>query len=230
MLLFLACNADRRDEENYIKKGWFTQGPKIYGCGEILLLIHSKCKPQGGVCSSMMETVVKFLSLLPYIMQLTFADCLHQNKKDLTRVGTVIHTSLQSTRQKFNYNQNPRIWKMDPSKSFNQPPGAGNPPPVYQDNPAGYLTSFPGPSAQGLIPGQSVVAVQPAVFVTATPLANPAPDYTCYSIFTLLCCFLPLGTAALVYSLSVSINCMCCTRLTLVFKHTYLQRQSNALS
>ncbi len=103
---------------------------------------------------------------------------------------------------------------MDPSQSFNQPPESCNSseksamllqpiakPPVYQDSFAGYLPSFPG---------QSVVAVQPAVFVPTTPLANPVPltnpmpEYTCYSIFTLLCCCLPLGTAALVYSLTVS--------------------------
>ncbi|KTG01625.1 hypothetical protein cypCar_00043186 [Cyprinus carpio] len=100
---------------------------------------------------------------------------------------------------------------MDPSQSFSQPPEACNSseksamlqpiakPPVYQDHFAGYLPSFPG---------QSVVAVQPAVFVPNPPLANPVPltspmpEYTCYSIFTLLCCCLPLGTAALVYSLT----------------------------
>ncbi|XP_067252878.1 synapse differentiation-inducing gene protein 1-like isoform X1 [Chanodichthys erythropterus] len=105
---------------------------------------------------------------------------------------------------------------MDPN---NQPPGACNsseksgilqptPPPAYQDNPAGYPTSFPsqpvpqGPYVQGPYPGQSVVAMQPAVFVTAAPLANPEPDYLCYSIFTMLCCCLPLGIAALVFSCS----------------------------
>uniref|UniRef100_A0A8C1W260 Si:dkey-33i11.9 n=1 Tax=Cyprinus carpio TaxID=7962 RepID=A0A8C1W260_CYPCA len=62
-----------------------------------------------------------------------------------------------------------------------------------------------GPYAQGPYSGQTVVAVQPAVFVTATPLANPAPDYMGYSIFTMLCCCFPLGIVALVYSCSVSI-------------------------
>ncbi|XP_067255224.1 proline rich transmembrane protein 1B-like [Chanodichthys erythropterus] len=106
---------------------------------------------------------------------------------------------------------------MDPS---NQPPSAWNsseksgmlqptsPPPAYQDNPAGYPTSFPsqpvpqGPYVQGQYPGQSVVTVQPAVFVTAAPLANPEPDYLCYSIFTMFCCCLFLGFAALVFSWS----------------------------
>ncbi|XP_016339412.1 synapse differentiation-inducing gene protein 1-like [Sinocyclocheilus anshuiensis] len=109
---------------------------------------------------------------------------------------------------------------MDSSPSFNQPPVACNsseksamlqqaaPPPAYQDSPAGYPPSFPshpvphGPYAQGPYPGQSVVAVQPAVFVTAAPLANPVPDYLGYSIFTMLCCCLPLGIAALIYSWS----------------------------
>ncbi|XP_016394099.1 proline-rich transmembrane protein 1-like [Sinocyclocheilus rhinocerous] len=109
---------------------------------------------------------------------------------------------------------------MDPSQSFYQPPGAYNSseksvmlqsaaaPPAYQDNPAGYPPSIPsqpvpqGPYVQGPYPGQTVVAVQPAVFVTAAPLANPAPDYLGYSIFTMLCCCFPLGIAALVYSCS----------------------------
>ncbi|XP_048010221.1 synapse differentiation-inducing gene protein 1-like isoform X2 [Megalobrama amblycephala] len=106
---------------------------------------------------------------------------------------------------------------MDPS---NQPQGACNsseksgmlqptsPPPAYQDNPAGYPTSFPsqpvppGSDVQGPYPGQPVVAMQPAVFVTATPLTNPLPDYLCYSIFTMLFCCFPLGIAALVFSCS----------------------------
>uniref|UniRef100_A0A9J7XAH2 Si:dkey-33i11.9 n=2 Tax=Cyprinus carpio TaxID=7962 RepID=A0A9J7XAH2_CYPCA len=62
-----------------------------------------------------------------------------------------------------------------------------------------------GPYTQGPYPGQPVVTVQPAVFVTAAPLADPVPDYLGYSIFTMLCCCLPLGIAALIYSISVSI-------------------------
>ncbi|XDV40899.1 hypothetical protein PO909_009896 [Leuciscus waleckii] len=63
-----------------------------------------------------------------------------------------------------------------------------------------------GPYAQGPYPGQSVVTVRRTFFVTAAPQANPVPDYLCYSIFTMLCCCLPLGFAALVYSWSVSIS------------------------
>ncbi|XP_016313701.1 tumor suppressor candidate 5 homolog [Sinocyclocheilus anshuiensis] len=107
---------------------------------------------------------------------------------------------------------------MDPSQFSNQPPDAYNSseksglpaaaPPAYQHNPAGYPPSFPnqpipqGPYTQGPYPGQPVVTVQPAVFVTAAPLADPVPDYLGYSIFTMLCCCLPLGIAALIYSIS----------------------------
>ncbi len=112
---------------------------------------------------------------------------------------------------------------MDPSQSYNQHPGAYSSsdksvmlqpaaaPPVYQDNPAKYPRSFPsqpipqGLYAQGPYSGQTVIAAQPAAFVIAAPLANPAPDYMGYSIFTMLCCCLPLGIAALVFSCSVSI-------------------------
>lgn len=55
-------------------------------------------------------------------------------------------------------------------------------------------------------PAQNAVAVQPTVYVTQGPLANPVNDYMCYSIFTMLCCCLPLGIAALIYSISVSLS------------------------
>lgn len=52
-------------------------------------------------------------------------------------------------------------------------------------------------------PGQPPsVTVQPAVYVARVPLVNPHNDYLCYSIFTLMCCCLPLGIAALIYSIS----------------------------
>ncbi|KAM4736593.1 uncharacterized protein FYW61_006705 [Anableps anableps] len=52
-------------------------------------------------------------------------------------------------------------------------------------------------------PGQPVpVTMQPTVYVTQGPLENPVDDYMCYSIFTMFCCCLPLGIAALIYSIS----------------------------
>uniref|UniRef100_H2LNM4 Si:ch73-343g19.4 n=1 Tax=Oryzias latipes TaxID=8090 RepID=H2LNM4_ORYLA len=47
-----------------------------------------------------------------------------------------------------------------------------------------------------------IVTVQPTVYVTQAPLGNPVSDYMCYSIFTMLCCCLPLGIAALIYSIN----------------------------
>ncbi|XP_016137552.1 synapse differentiation-inducing gene protein 1-like [Sinocyclocheilus grahami] len=65
---------------------------------------------------------------------------------------------------------------------------------------------YGAPVASGLYtPGsylvQNVVTVQPTAEVF-TPLANPLPEYMGYSIFTMLCCCMPLGSAALVYSLT----------------------------
>ncbi|XP_056331252.1 trafficking regulator of GLUT4 1-like isoform X2 [Danio aesculapii] len=83
-----------------------------------------------------------------------------------------------------------------------------SPPPVYQDSPPPYTPYYPGqsvpqgPCVQGPHPGQAVVSVQPAVFVTAAPLQTPPPDYLCYSIFNLFCCCFPLGIAALIFSVS----------------------------
>lgn len=101
------------------------------------------------------------------------------------------------------------------------------PPPAYYDNPQlGYPQPGPGypPQSQGFgpppayggpgygqqpyptaqqYPGQpATVTVQPTVYVTRGPLTEPVNDYLCYSIFTMLCCCLPLGIAALIYSIS----------------------------
>ncbi|XP_055067129.1 uncharacterized protein [Misgurnus anguillicaudatus] len=118
---------------------------------------------------------------------------------------------------------------MDPSKSSYVPQSNWNSsgkqpaPPPYQVNP-GYTNpaysqqaGYPNPSGypaqqygppggqpcvQAPYPGQSTITVQPTVYAGPTPLAHPLPDYLCYSIFTMLCCCLPLGIAALVYSIS----------------------------
>ncbi|KAJ8005349.1 hypothetical protein DPEC_G00145700 [Dallia pectoralis] len=58
----------------------------------------------------------------------------------------------------------------------------------------------PGQYPQGQY-NQQTVTVQPTVFVTHGALPHPLPDYLYYSIFTTLCCCLPFGIAALVYSI-----------------------------
>ncbi|XP_026227078.1 proline-rich transmembrane protein 1 [Anabas testudineus] len=100
------------------------------------------------------------------------------------------------------------------------------PPPPYYDNPnPGYPQPGPGypPQPQGYPPpgqymgagygqqpppmgqqygGQpTTITVQPTVLMTRTPLAHPVNDYLGYSIFTMLCCCLPLGIAALIFSI-----------------------------
>ncbi|XP_068999410.1 proline-rich transmembrane protein 1 [Embiotoca jacksoni] len=101
------------------------------------------------------------------------------------------------------------------------------PPPPYQDNPCpglpqpglayppqqqgfGYPPQYPaaGYEQQSYSTGQQYpthlgpITVQPTVYVTRGPLANPVNDYLGYSIFTMMCCCLPLGIAALIYSIS----------------------------
>ncbi|KAK7146871.1 hypothetical protein R3I94_009652 [Phoxinus phoxinus] len=84
----------------------------------------------------------------------------------------------------------------------------GYPPPESYPSASGQPAQHYGaPAASGLYiqgpyPGQTVVTVQPPANVSFSPLTSPEPDYLCYSIFTLLCCCLPLGSAALVYSVT----------------------------
>ncbi|XDV51144.1 hypothetical protein PO909_020076 [Leuciscus waleckii] len=49
--------------------------------------------------------------------------------------------------------------------------------------------------------GHTGVTVQPTVFMTSTAPAHVS-DYLCYSVFTLLFCFFPLGFAAIIFSAS----------------------------
>lgn len=110
---------------------------------------------------------------------------------------------------------------MDPQENWNTSEKAKllQPvPPPYQDHstypPPGSFQSTSGYPAQqfgapgpyqGPYPGHQAVTVQPAIYLTSTPLAYPLPDYLGYSIFTMLCCCFPLGIAALIYSINVSI-------------------------
>ncbi len=92
--------------------------------------------------------------------------------------------------------QIPRV-NPNPSGYHNQPYGA----------PGGPQQSYIGMSAypQRAQLGHTEVTVQPAVFMTSMSPAAPVPDYMCYSIFTMLFCFLPLGSAAIACSCTVSI-------------------------
>ncbi|KAG9283684.1 proline-rich transmembrane protein 1-like [Astyanax mexicanus] len=74
---------------------------------------------------------------------------------------------------------------------------------------------------QGPYTDQPSVMVQPTVYVTSGPLAQPLPDYLGYSIFTMLCCCLPLGVAALVYSINVSDKPVCLSVLSLLHTFTF---------
>ncbi|XP_072317456.1 uncharacterized protein [Eucyclogobius newberryi] len=56
---------------------------------------------------------------------------------------------------------------------------------------------YPGQPYPGeFYAGQTVIALQPQA-----PLSPPENDYLGYSIFTLLCCCMPLGIAAVIYSI-----------------------------
>lgn len=96
-----------------------------------------------------------------------------------------------------------------PPQGAYYPPGPGGPPAgVHMGQPYPQGQYPQGQYPQGQYPqGQynqgNTVMVQPTtVYVTHSPLINPVPDYLVYSIFTMLCCCLPLGIAALIYSIS----------------------------
>lgn len=109
-----------------------------------------------------------------------------------------------------------------PYQDFSQYPNAGHPAPAGYPQAQPYGAP-PGPYGQAAPPGQyppgqyppgqyspgkypqggqSPVMVQPTIYVARGPLQTPLPDYLGYSIFTMLCCCLPLGIAALIYSIS----------------------------
>ncbi|KAM4633617.1 proline rich transmembrane protein 1B isoform 2-T2 [Polymixia lowei] len=88
-----------------------------------------------------------------------------------------------------------------PAQGYPPHPQGYGPPPQY-----GGAAYAPYPMAPGqhypAQPGTAAVTVQPTVYVTRAPLATPINDYMGYSVFTMLCCCLPLGIAALIYSIS----------------------------
>lgn len=84
------------------------------------------------------------------------------------------------------------------------PPAQGGYPPAQGYGAAPYgAQPYQG---QAPYPGQATVTVQPTVYVNPATQMSHAPDYLGYSIFTMLCCCLPLGIAALIYSINVSTN------------------------
>ncbi|CAJ1062039.1 proline-rich transmembrane protein 1-like [Xyrichtys novacula] len=104
------------------------------------------------------------------------------------------------------YQANPAAWAPQPGPGYPPQSGPGYPPqpqgygaPPQQYGAPGYGQQ-PYPAGQPY-PGQTVV-VQPKHYVVPTPLQNPVNDYLAYSIFTMLCCCLPLGIAALIYSIT----------------------------
>ncbi|XP_061572331.1 proline-rich transmembrane protein 1-like [Cololabis saira] len=97
------------------------------------------------------------------------------------------------------YQEQPYPGPQHPGPGYPTQPGYGYPPQYG----AGYEPQQQQPYGMGQpYPPQSAVTVQPTVYVTQSPLENPVDDYMCYSIFTMLCCCLPLGIAALIHSIS----------------------------
>ncbi|XP_043107706.1 synapse differentiation-inducing gene protein 1-like [Puntigrus tetrazona] len=143
------------------------------------------------------------------------------------------------------YNQGQIIGRINPA--FTGPAqdqlvktmGQSVPPPYYPSAagiqvPRANLNSYgypnQGPYIQQALPGMAVypqraqlghteVPVERAVFVSSMPPADPVPDYMCYSIFTMFCCFLPLGSAA--------VACSCTTEDANVAGHRELALSSS---
>ncbi|XP_042565101.1 annexin A11-like [Clupea harengus] len=85
------------------------------------------------------------------------------------------------------------------------PPPGGMPSP-WVHNSSGAASPVPPDKFSPLHGQQPTVAYQQQVYTTQAPLEVPLPDYLAYSILTTICCFLPLGVAALMYSFFVSMS------------------------
>lgn len=93
----------------------------------------------------------------------------------------------------------PPPYQDNANPGYPQPSGPAYPPQAYGGSPYGQPQY---PVGQQYPAQMQAVCPQPTVYVARAPLAEPVNDYLCYSIFTMLCCCLPLGIAALIYSIS----------------------------
>lgn len=99
----------------------------------------------------------------------------------------------------------PPPYQDNPYTGYPQPGGPAYPPQAYGASSYGqpqYPAGQQYPGGQQYPAQMSGICPQPTMYVAQAPLANPVNDYLCYSIFTMLCCCLPLGIAALIYSIS----------------------------
>ncbi|KAM3830310.1 proline rich transmembrane protein 1B-like [Vipera latastei] len=111
-------------------------------------------------------------------------------------------------------------YQPDPMKSAINPP-----PPMYAPSPSMQYQYQAYSVPSGAIPGQP----QQTILIANVQTANE-PDYLGYSIFTLLCCCLPLGIAALIYSIRTQganqqgdvASARKYSRLALILDHTAL--------
>ncbi|KAL8220130.1 UNVERIFIED_CONTAM: hypothetical protein K2H54_039359 [Gekko kuhli] len=99
------------------------------------------------------------------------------------------------------YQEDARFPQIPPPYSEKQPYNQQPPPANGPGNPAMPTQYQAYYAPHGAVPGQGPV-IQPPLHTNFVVPVQPTrePDYLAYSIFTMLCCCLPLGIAALVYS------------------------------
>nr|XP_034976367.1 synapse differentiation-inducing gene protein 1-like [Zootoca vivipara] len=116
-----------------------------------------------------------------------------------------------------------------------------NPPPYSEKNeepgPSPWMAPTTGSRETPAVPHQYTPYYGPAstaqttqTIVISSMQASREPDYLVYSIFTMLCCCLPLGVAALAYSIQTQnannngnhISARRNSRLALILAHTAL--------